>query len=102
MIGKLKIADVGTVLADMRARGVIGRYAIGGASAVAFYTEPISTKDLDIFFVFEPPQNSAILSLEPVYNYCREKGFNYDREFIEIGGWPVIVKNSKPFLSDLI
>lgn len=41
---------VSVVLADMCARGIIGKYAVGGASAVAFYAEPIATKDLDIFF----------------------------------------------------
>ena len=62
---RIKIADVASVLFDMSNRGVIGRYAVGGASAVAFYTEPIATKDLDIFFLFEPPQTGVILSLEP-------------------------------------
>lgn len=73
----------------MRARGVIGRYAVGGASAVAFYADPIATKDLDIFFLFEPPQDGLILSMEPVYDYCREHGYSYDHEFISIGGWDV-------------
>lgn len=86
---RIKIADVASVLFDMSNRGVIGRYAVGGASAVAFYTEPIATKDLDIFFLFEPPQTGVVLSLEPIYNYCRENGYTYDHEFIMIGGWPV-------------
>lgn len=83
------MTDVAIALADMRAKGIIGQYAVGGASAVAFYAEPVSTKDLDIFFLFEPPQNSFILSLEPIYNYCRENGYSYDHEFISIGGWDV-------------
>lgn len=89
MTGGLNLSDVAFVLNDMRTKGVIGKYAVGGASAVAFYTEPISTKDLDIFFLFEPPQTSAILSLEPIYNYCLEKGYTFDHEFIKIAGWPV-------------
>lgn len=86
---RLKIADVALVLLDMRTKGVIGKYAVGGASAVAFYTEPISTKDLDIFFLFEPAQTGVILSLEPIYEYCRENGYICDHEFITIKGWPV-------------
>lgn len=86
---RLKIADVASVLLDMSNNGVIGKYAVGGASAVAFYTEPIATLDLDIFFLFEPPQTGVILSLEPIYDYCRENGYTYDHEFIMIGGWPV-------------
>lgn len=89
MAGSFKLAYVASVLADMRTKGIIGTYAVGGASAVAFYTEPIATKDLDIFFLFEPPQSGALLSLGPIYNYCREKGFTYDHEFIKIDGWPV-------------
>lgn len=37
MADRIKIADVAKVLADMREKGVIGKYAIGGASAVALY-----------------------------------------------------------------
>jgi hypothetical protein len=86
---RIKIADVALVLIDMRKKGVVGKYAVGGASAVAFYTEPISTVDLDIFFLFDPPQSNIILSMEPIYDYCRENGYIYDHEFIMIGGWPV-------------
>ncbi|HMU33570.1 MAG TPA: hypothetical protein PKC89_06880 [Pyrinomonadaceae bacterium] len=86
---RLKFSDVFSVLNDMRAKGVIGKYAVGGASAVAFYAEPIATKDLDIFFLFEPPQETAILSLESIYKYCRENGLTYDHEFISIRGWLV-------------
>ena len=89
MEGRIKLTDVAAVLNDMHSQGIIGRYAVGGASAVAFYAEPIATKDLDIFFVFEPPQTGLILSLESIYSYCGEKGYTYDHEFISIGGWPV-------------
>jgi len=89
MENRLKLVDVASVLRDMSMKGVISKYAVGGASAVAFYAEPIATKDLDIFFLFEPPQNRLVLSLEPIYNYCREKGYSFDHEFISIGGWPV-------------
>ena len=89
MEARLKLIDVTAVLGDMCSKGIIGKYAVGGASAVAFYSEPIATKDLDIFFLFEPPQSGLILSLEPIYNYCLEKGYTYDQEFIIIGGWPV-------------
>lgn len=89
MEGRIKLADVAAVLRDMREAGIIGDYAVGGASAVAFYSEPLATKDLDIFFLFDPPQTGAILSHEPIYKYCRERGYTYDHEFISIGGWLV-------------
>lgn len=101
---RIKIADVASVLIDMRKKGVIGKFAVGGASAVAFYTEPIATNDLDIFFIFEPPQNNLILSLEPIYNYCRENGYTYDHEFILIGGWPVqfVEAGNEPLWEDAL
>lgn len=89
MEGRVKLTDVAAVLHDMSVKGIIGDYAVGGASAVAFYADPIATKDLDIFFLFEPPQTGLILSLEPIYNYCRERGYTYDDEFISIEGWLV-------------
>ncbi len=104
MAGRIKMAEVASVLVDMRAKGIISKYAVGGASAVAFYTEPIATKDLDIFFLFEPPQSSLVLSLEPIYTYCREKGYAYDHEFISIGGWPVqfVESGHDPLWSDAL
>lgn len=86
---RLKLTEVAKVLYDMQANEIIGKYAVGGASAVAFYTEPIATKDLDIFFLFDPSQEGLILSLDAIYAYCREKGFEFDHEFVSIGGWPV-------------
>ncbi len=47
---RLKLADVVAALGDMWSLGIIGKYAVGGATAVSFYSEPIATKDLDIFF----------------------------------------------------
>lgn len=104
MNNRLKLVDVASVLSDMRRQGVIGRYAVGGASAVAFYTEPIATKDLDIFFLFEPPQDNLILSLEPIYEYCRAKGYKFDHEFINIEGWPVqfVESGHDPLWSDAL
>lgn len=46
--------------------GVIKHYAIGGAIASIFYTEPIATYDLDIFFIFD-------ISLTPIYQWMEKK-----------------------------
>lgn len=84
-----KLAQVADVLDDMRSKGIIGEYAIGGAVAAILYSQPISTIDLDIFFLFDPPQSGSILTLTPIYDYCSERGFVFDSEFIYIEGWPV-------------
>ena len=85
----VQLTAVIETLDDMREKGIIGESAIGGAVAVAFYYQPIVTNDLDIFFLFDPPQTGIILSLETVYNYFRERGVVFDKEFIFIGDWPV-------------
>jgi predicted nucleotidyltransferase len=83
-----KLAEVADVLDDMQAKSIIGEFAVGGAVAAVLYSQPITTVDLDIFFLFDPPQEGLILSLETIYNYCREHGYEYDGEFIYIAGWP--------------
>ena len=42
-----------TILNDLEKEGVIENYALGGAIALLFYSEPISTEDLDVF-IFLP------------------------------------------------
>ncbi len=37
------------VINSLETNGIIRRYAIGGAIALVFYTEPETTYDLDIF-----------------------------------------------------
>ncbi len=36
-------------IATMRKEGVLNEYAIGGAIATIYYTEPFATNDVDIF-----------------------------------------------------
>lgn len=105
MIDKItKLAAVEEVLDDLHKNGIIGNYAIGGAVAAAFYSEPVNTIDLDIFFMFDPPQTGIILSLAPIYEYLNERGYEFDHEFIYIAGWPVqfIESSHDPLWSDAL
>lgn len=105
MIDKIsKLAAVAKVLDDLHEKGIIGSYAIGGAVAAAFYSQPINTIDLDIFFLFEPPQTGIIISLEPIYDFLRDRGYKFDHEFIYIAGWPVqfIESSHDPLWSDAL
>ncbi|MGH9948933.1 MAG: hypothetical protein ACRD6X_17305 [Pyrinomonadaceae bacterium] len=77
------------VLADMRSKGIFSDYAIGGAVAGILHNEPFNTIDLDIFFFFVEKQTGLILSLEKIYDYFRDRGFSFDKDFINIHGWPV-------------
>ena len=44
----MSIRDAIIVLNQMRADGVIERYAIGGAVGATFYLEPVATLDVDV------------------------------------------------------
>jgi hypothetical protein len=82
-------AAVLSVLADMRAIGIIEDWAIGGAVAAILHYEPISTIDLDIFFFLAEKSDRRILSLSRIYEYATENEFTFDHEFINIHGWLV-------------
>src|SRR5687768_10595271 len=75
-------------LNDLEVAGLLTRYAIGGAFALSFYTEPIVTFDVDVF-VFVPDAESPLVSLAPIYDYLRARGCAEQREHVVIAGTPV-------------
>ena len=85
----MKIEDVLRTVNQMKADGVIERYAVGGAVGATFYLEPISTLDVDIFVELHAAAGSLILSLEPILQYLRDRGCTMEGEHIVISGWPV-------------
>jgi hypothetical protein len=76
------------VLNDSEKEGVISRYAIGGAMAATFYTEPVLTFDLDVFVLLEP-STGGLLSLTPLYDSLRARGYREEQETVLIEGVPV-------------
>ncbi len=74
---------------DMRHDGVISEYAIGGAMALIFWSEPTATFDLDVFVVLEEP--GALVSLAGVYEWARTHGYPERAEHLVIAGIPVQV-----------
>jgi len=76
------------VLNELVRRGIIGRYAIGGAMGALFYTEPFSTFDLDIF-VFIRPGDAGLISLSPLYSALSDMGYEPEGECVDIEGIPV-------------
>ncbi len=76
------------VLNELERAGVFSRYAIGGAMAVTFYAEPTLTFDLDVF-VLLPERNGPVLSLTPIYDALRSRGYAEKAECVEIEGVPV-------------
>ena len=77
------------VLNELEKQVVFSRYAIGGAMAATFYTEPFLTFDLDVFVVM-PQTTGGLLTLAPLYDALRARGYSeQENECIMIEGVPV-------------
>src|SRR5712691_6131023 len=79
------LADVFRTLHEMESEGVIGDYAIGGATAALFYAEVTRTYDIDVF-AFIPAQRGAIVDLTNLYAWARGRGFEAHAEHLLIHG----------------
>ena len=76
------------VLNELERGGEIDRYAIGGAMGATFYVEPLLTFDLDVF-VLLPQSVAGLLSLAPLYEALRARGYTEEGECVLIEGVPV-------------
>jgi hypothetical protein len=76
------------VINELGRKGIIEKYAIGGGIAVVFYVEPVLTYDLDVF-VFLPQTGDRIISVSPIYEFLRKKGYQAHQEHALIEGVPV-------------
>jgi len=75
------------VLNDLKKKGMIIDYAIGGGMGIVFYIEPILTYDLDVFILTENGTNLQPLTL--LYHYLKKMGYQPKQEQIVIEGIPV-------------
>lgn len=82
-------AEALSAMNDMKREGVVTDYALGGAMALIFWSEPIATFDLDVFVLLE--QTGALVSLDPIYAWARACGYPEQDEHILIAGLPVQV-----------
>lgn len=76
------------ILNELEGDGVVSRYAIGGAMGATFYAEPVVTFDLDVFVVL-PQTDSGLLTLAPIYQALRARGYREEKECVNIEGVPV-------------
>lgn len=83
------VEKIFAVINQMKADGVIGQYAIGGAVGSIFWLEPITTKDVDVFVMLPTFAGGSLLTLGPIYEYLLARGFAPDGQFIVIEGWAV-------------
>jgi len=84
---------------QMKREGVLIDYAIGGAMALVFWTEPVPTFDVDVF-VLLPGTSSLIVSLDPIYRWAEANGYVADGEHIIIKNIPVQFIPSHNTLAD--
>jgi len=84
----MNIVAAAKVINEMLEENVIENYALGGALAVTFYTEPIATQDVDIFFQIRAAKNTLAVP-SPIYDYLTRKGYKTKAEHIIIEDLPV-------------
>jgi hypothetical protein len=80
--------DALKVLARMKADRVVEDYAVGGAMAVSFWTEPIATQDLDVI-VTVAADTRPLDPLRDIFDWLKANGFQLDGEHALIAGVPV-------------
>jgi hypothetical protein len=81
--------DVLTMLDRMKSADVIADYAVGGAMAVSFWTEPVATQDLDVVVTTAGESGHALDPLRRVLEWVRMAGIQFEGEHAIIAGVPV-------------
>ena len=81
------VAEAIAAMNDLKSEGVVSDYALGGAMALVFWSEPAVTFDLDVFVLWE--QSGYLVSMAPVYEWARGRGYEARAEHIFIAGVPV-------------
>jgi hypothetical protein len=84
---------------DLKATGVIEQYAIAGAMALMFWIEPVPTFDLDVL-VMLPQSDGPLVSLESIYRWASDRGYQTEHEHVVIEGVPVQFLPSYGALAD--
>lgn len=78
------------VINELKNKGLINDYAIGGGIAALFYIEPFLTYDLDVFIIpIERADENNLIVLSPIFDYLKSKGYSWKGEHIIIEGVPV-------------
>ena len=83
----IPLADVLRAANELVSAGLIKDYALGGALAAIYYTEPFTTYDADITFVASDKISSA--GSPAIYSHLQSKGWRVEREHLLIKDFPV-------------
>lgn len=84
---------------DLKRQGLVTDYAVAGAMAMVFWTEPLPTYDLDVLVVL-PATTGVLISLAPIYRWAEARGFVVTHEHVIIGGVPTQFLPSPHALAD--
>lgn len=76
-------------LNQLEKEGIIEKYALGGAIALLFYTEPTFTQDVDVFIFLPGAKTQTIITLTSLYDYLTSRGGIIDGPYVKIGTFPV-------------
>jgi hypothetical protein len=99
-------ADFAATLAAierMKHEGVVADYAVGGAMALVFWTEPVPTFDLDVFVLLPAEATTPLVSLDPMYRWAETNGYVAEGEHILIEGVPVqFIPSPNPLADEAI
>lgn len=92
------------VLNELKEKGLIKDYAIGGAIAALRWTEPFFTQDLDIFILLKEAEDEekGLITLTPIYEYLKNKGYVWKGHWIMIEGVPVDIFPADPLEKEAI
>jgi len=83
----IPLADVLRAANELVSAGLIKDYALGGALAAIYYTEPFTTYDADIIFIGTDTTLSA--GMPAIYSHLQSKGWRVQREHLLIKDFPV-------------
>ena len=78
------IARIACALNDLREQGLVGDFAIAGAFAFIYHSEPFETKDFDMMVVL-PESPSGLIDLGPIWTYFTEHGAIAEGQFLRVG-----------------
>lgn len=77
------------VINELKAKGAITDYAIGGGMGVMYYAEPVLTYDFDVICVF-PEKAGGTIDPSPIFRTLKAIGYAPgDEDRVDIGGVPV-------------
>ena len=84
---EIPLADVLRAANELVSAGLIEDYALGGALAAIYYTEPFTTYDADILFVASGKTLGA--GIPAIYSHLQSKGWRVEREHLLVKDFPV-------------